>query len=109
MTVADRIRMRREELSLSQEEVAHRLHLKGRSSVSKAEKAGDTLTLKTVSMYAQALNCSPSYLMGWEEPAEFTEDNAVLLASLMNDSALIECVKKIKNLSMETRKPCINT
>ena len=48
MTVADRIRTRREKLGLSQEELAKRLGLKSRSSVTRIEKSGDNISLKDV-------------------------------------------------------------
>lgn len=65
MTVGERIRLRREELGLSQEELAARLGLRGRSSVCKAEKSGNSMTLKTAAMYARALECEPDVLLGW--------------------------------------------
>ena len=67
MTVADRIRTRREKLGLSQEELAKRLGLKSRSSVTRIEKSGDNISLKDVERIAYVLDCSKLYLMGWEE------------------------------------------
>jgi len=66
MSAADRIRARREELGLSQEELAFKLGYKNRSSVNKVENSRD-LSLKKVRQYAEALQCSPAYLMGWED------------------------------------------
>ena len=65
MTVADRIRQRREELNLTQEELAARMGLKGKSSVSKIESSGNAVTLKNISKCAQALSTTTNYLMGW--------------------------------------------
>lgn len=104
MTVADRIKTRREELMMSQDELAARLHLKGRSSVCKAEKSGNSMTLKTVKAYAEALGCTPGYLMGWEEEAEPTEDNGYFLGSLMHDSTLLDYIKKITELNDEDKE-----
>lgn len=66
MTVADRIRARREELKMSQEELAKKLGCKDKSSVSKIEKSGDNITLKNISRFANALNVTTNYLMGWD-------------------------------------------
>lgn len=103
MTVADRIKNRREELQLSQEELALRLGLKGRSSVSKAEKSGNTMTLKTVEAYAKALMCSPEYLMGWEE-APRTHETGFMAASLIKDNEVLERAYKLHLASEDDRK-----
>ena len=65
MNVGERIRQRRIELGLTQEELAKRLGYASRSSVNKMEVARD-LPLKKVEAMATALMVSPSYLMGWE-------------------------------------------
>jgi transcriptional regulator with XRE-family HTH domain len=74
MTVADRVKERREELGISQEELAHRMGLKSRSSITRIEKSGDDITLKDVERLSKALNCSPLYLMGWD-PDEKKQDS----------------------------------
>ena len=70
MTTADRIRQRRLELGLTQLEVAKRIGLTTKAAVCKIEKQGNEVTLKNVERFAKALNCSPAYLMGWEEENE---------------------------------------
>lgn len=69
MTVGDRIKQRRLELGLSQEEVALKAGYKSRSSVNKLEGSRN-LPLSKVEKMAIALECSPSYLMGWEDAFE---------------------------------------
>lgn len=66
MNIGERIRNRREELGLTQEELAKKLGYKSRSSVNKVETSRE-LSNKKVRQYADALDCSPAYLMGWEE------------------------------------------
>lgn len=67
MTTSDRIKQRRLELGLTQLEVAKRIGLTTKAAVCKIEKQGNDVTLKNVERFAKALNCSPAYLMGWEE------------------------------------------
>ena len=67
MTIGQRIRERRKALDLSQEELAHRLGNKSRASVCTVEKDKEDLTTTRVKQYAEALDCSPAYLMGWED------------------------------------------
>ena len=66
MNIGERIRNRREELGLTQDELAKKLGYKSRSSVNKVETSRE-LSNKKVRQYADALDCSPAYLMGWEE------------------------------------------
>ena len=60
------VREKREELGMTQEELSKKLGYKSRSSVNKMENARE-LPLKKVTMMADVLGCSPSYLMGWDE------------------------------------------
>ena len=70
MTVGERIKQRRLELNLSQDELAKRVGYKSRSSINKIELTRD-LPLKKVELMARALDTSPGYLMGWtDEPPE---------------------------------------
>lgn len=75
MTIGDRIKKRREELNLSQEELAKRLGYKSRSSVNKIEVGCQNLTQSKIKAIADALHTTPSYIMGWEDspaPAKAT-------------------------------------
>jgi transcriptional regulator with XRE-family HTH domain len=66
MTVGERIKNKRIELNMTQDELAKKVGYKSRSSIQKIEAARD-LPLKKISLMALALDCSPGYLMGWEE------------------------------------------
>ncbi len=70
MTIADRIKLQREKLGLSQEELAHRMGLKSRSSITRIEKSGDDITMKDIERIAYYLDCSKLYLMGWDNNPE---------------------------------------
>ena len=67
MTVADRIKERRIELKLSQTELAKRMGYSDKTSISKIEASGNSITLKKVEKVANALGVSAAYLMGWED------------------------------------------
>lgn len=66
MTVADKIKNLREKAGLSQEELAHKMGLKSRSSITRIEKSGDNVSLKDVERFSNFFGCSPLYLMGWD-------------------------------------------
>ena len=66
MTLYDRIRARREELNMSQEELAKRLGYKSRSTIAKIESGENDITQSKIVAFAKALGVKPAYLMGWE-------------------------------------------
>ena len=88
MGIGDRIKNRREELGLSQDELAEKMGYKSRSTIAKIEKGVNDVAQKTTVKFAEALNTSVAYLMGWneeenkKEPApedEFSETKQQLL------------------------------
>lgn len=66
--IGKRIKDKRIELGLSQKELAHRMGYKSEAAISKVEHGEDNITTDRISKFAKALNCSPGYLMDWEEP-----------------------------------------
>lgn len=67
MTIGQRIKARREELNMSQEELAIKIGYKSRSSINKIELDLYNLKQSKIKVIADALNVSPAYIMGWEE------------------------------------------
>ena len=70
MTVGERIRERRKELRMTQEELGRRLGGLSRAAICNAEKDREDMTLDRVRRYAEALHCSPGYLAGWVDRAD---------------------------------------
>ena len=66
-TIGNRIRKRREQLDLSQDELAKRLGFKSRSSINKIELDERNLTQSRIKAIADALETTPSYIMGCDE------------------------------------------
>lgn len=64
--IGDRIKMRRQELGLTQEELAKRMGYKSKSTVNKVETGKNDVNQSTAVKYAEALNTTVAYLMGWE-------------------------------------------
>lgn len=64
--LGDRVKYLREQLDMSQVELANRMGYKSRSSINKIEN-GRPVTQKVITRLAQALHTTPAYLMGWEE------------------------------------------
>lgn len=78
MEIGARIKSRREELRMSQEELAKKVGYKSRSSVNKIETDGRGLPQNKIVMFAKALQTTPAYLMGWtaEDAADAMSDLA---------------------------------
>lgn len=90
MTVGERIKNRRIELGLTQEELALKMgYSGGKSTVCKAETCGDDITTAKIKKYAKYLDCSFDYLMGWEKKIPLPEnvDKHMELISLFEQAS----------------------
>ena len=67
MTIYDRIKSRREELGMSQQDLADKLGYKSRSAINKIESGLRDINQSKISDFADALETTPAYLMGWED------------------------------------------
>ena len=69
MGIGDRIKARRQELNMSQEELAQELSYSSKSSISRIESNRQNLTQNKIQEIAAVLDTTPAYLMGWDESA----------------------------------------
>lgn len=67
MTIGDRIKQRRTELNMSQEELAQKIGYKDRSTISYIESGGKNFPISRIQQIADALWTTPEWLMGWEK------------------------------------------
>jgi transcriptional regulator with XRE-family HTH domain len=96
MNIGERIKRRRIELDMTQEELAKKVGYKSRSSINKIELSRD-LPLPKVEEVAKVLDCTPAYLMGWE--TDLIIDVAQKDVALSNmDDKVKEYALKISNL-----------
>ncbi len=66
MSLGQNVRMFRERLGLSQEELAKRLGYKDRSTIAKIESNVNDITQSKIIAIAEALQTTPAALMGWD-------------------------------------------
>lgn len=66
------IKKRREQLGISQEQLANILGYKSRSSINKIELNHTDLPQSKIVALAKALSVTPAYLMGWEDLEQLT-------------------------------------
>lgn len=74
-----KIKSRRQELGLTQIELAHRLGYKSKVSICKVENGDDNLTSDRIAKFARALECEPAVLMGWNyETVHPTDEDKII-------------------------------
>ena len=95
MTLGEKVKLKREELNLSQEELAEKMNYKSKTSIHKIEVGITDLPLSKVKELAAVLKTTPAYLMGWEEEKEEKENN---IFSKLTDEELAK-LEKFKNMS----------
>ena len=67
MTIGKRIKERREELRLSQRDLAEKMNYTNHSTIGKIERGQVDVSQTRIVQFAEVLGTSVSYLMGWEE------------------------------------------
>lgn len=67
MDIGERIKIRREQLNMSQAELARKVGYSTRSTITRIERDGNGISQDKIVAIAKALKTTPSYLMGWED------------------------------------------
>lgn len=107
MDLANRVRQRREELGMSQEDLALRMGYSSRTSVNKIEN-GRPCSQKIIARLAEALGVSIPYLMGWDEEKaiEIHKKNDALsdiIVELRTNEEFMSIVETIYKMDKEKR------
>ncbi len=97
MDMYDRIRNRRKELKMTQDELAKLTGYNDRSSIAKIEAKKADLSQSKIIAFASALKVSTSYLMDGEEPTKQTDP--IIEEYKLDDYELAE-YNKILNMNM---------
>ncbi len=77
LTIGDRIKQRREELGMTQLELAEKAGFKSKSSINKIELGIQGLAQSKIKAVAEALNVRPSDLMGWRDDEQPLPGNII--------------------------------
>ena len=101
MKIGERIKYRREELGLSQDELARRLGYKSRSSINKIENDASGLPQTKIVAIANALQTTPSFIMGWTETQQKNSTLAELTVRMRSDEEFRSVVEIISELTPE--------
>ena len=100
MKIGNLIKKRREELGMSQEELATKLGYKSRSSINKIELGKNDITQHKVVEFARVLQTTPSYLMGWitEDSANKNNTIANVVNKLRSNDMFLSVAEKFCNM-----------
>lgn len=100
MNVGERIQARRKQLGMTAEELANRIG-KTRTTVSRYETGYiEKLPSSVLIPIAEALNTTPSYLMGWEED-DLPEGRAELIRT-PEDQELLDAFHRLNEAQRKT-------
>lgn len=110
MEIGHIIKKRREELGISQEELALKAGYKSRSSINKIEVDGRGLPQSKIAAIAKALKTTPAFLMGWENDTAsafdyvsscFGMDAGEMLENFhrLNEKGQKEALKRVKEMT----------
>lgn len=110
MTIGQRIKQRRKELGLTQTDLAHRLGNKSKVSVCTVENDKEDLTTDRIRKYAKALECTPAYLMGWEDAETDKQSPQYDYLITLNEEEyiILECYRQSGDMEKEFIKRMVD-
>ncbi len=83
MELCDRIKSRRLDLKMTQAELADLLGYSDRSTIAKIERGVNDISQSKISEFADALETTPAYLLGWtDDPYNYDDDPNALLDTI---------------------------
>ena len=105
MTIGERIRLRRQELRMSADDLAEKLG-KNRATVYRYESNDiENFPISILPTLADALHCSEAYLMGWQEKASaLPDDDSALNAMILERFAKLTPENRLEVLEFLERK-----
>ncbi len=94
MTIGQRIKARRVQLGMTQLELAQKLGYESKATIARIEADSRNLKQSKIKAIADALDTTPSYIMGWDdEPADSSSLSSENLSQ--EDIQLLEIIKKL--------------
>lgn len=102
----ERLRQRRLDMGMTQEEVGEVVGIT-RSAVQKHEKGIiKNVACSTVELFAKALRCSPAYLMGWTDDSRTEEQKKMLGGALSTAERVL--IEKFSELNEEGQEKLLD-
>lgn len=108
MVIGQRIKQRRLELNMTQEELAQKVGYTNKSTIARIETGTNQLRQSKIYEIAKALDTTPGYIMGWEDEEPSKEENltpemARLIAMMTRNKIISQYVEKLFKLNERDR------
>lgn len=108
MGMAERIKEKRLELGLTQEELGDKLGLQ-KSAIAKYENGRvENIKRSVIAEMAKLFNCSPAYLMGWDDNDKTDNDDETFVAKTDAEKRLLVMCRKVEDSSPEEKEELVN-
>lgn len=98
--IGKNIKARRQELNLTQRELAARMGYTDHTTITRIEAGRSDPPQSRIAQFAKALNTTPGALMGWDEDPE---DLGAMAATVLTDPGLMKLVQDYLELSEADR------
>ena len=95
------IKNRRLELKMTQTDLAQKLGYKSKSTINKIENGTNDIPQSKIVKFAEALETTPSALMGWEKVQKNNDIISDIVLRMMHDSDFFDVAKTLYNLDSE--------
>ena len=99
--IGKNIMKRRKEIGLTQEDLAYKLGYKSKSTINKIELGINDVSQSKVKKFAEVLNTTPAYLMGWEKEEKNNNTIASIVIRLRTDQDFYSLVEALNKLDRE--------
>lgn len=102
MTIGDRIRKKREELRISQTDLAEKVNISKQTLYKYEKNIITNIPSNKIEELSKILSVSESYLMGWED--NLNNENSDLIPDILSDKELLDHIKKLMRLNSEHKQ-----
>ena len=99
--IGSNIMTRRKALGMTQEELAKKMGYKSKSTINKIENGTNDIPQSKIVKFAEALETTPSALMGWEKVEKKADTITDVVLRMKTDSEFLELVETLNTLDGE--------
>lgn len=100
-SVGKQIKALREELGMSQDDLAAKMGYKNRSTIAKIENGVNDVVQSNIVKFAEVLGTTPARLMGWEQEQANNNIIASIVIRLRSDNEFLSVVEMLNGLDAE--------
>jgi len=101
LEIGKNIMIRRKQLGMTQEELAKKMGYKSKSTINKIENGTNDIPQSKVVKFAEALETTPAYLMGWEKAEKKADTISDVVLRMKTDPGFLSLVETLNTLDAE--------